>query len=263
VTTPFYTSKIIKAGALLADTKTLLSQWDTAVTTIDNLTYARQANIFGKASRSRVEDILVIFRQRYLHDPAVAAALVALAKGQIAGESLNRILYFHAAQADALLHDAVTDLLAGLQANGRSQISSDQVQQWLKEQIAHGKMPSAWSDETIERVAQGLLSALRDFGVLQGAANKRLAPGYLPVAAFAYVAFYLHQSQPSGRLLLEHPEWQLFFLPQSGVERYFVEAQLHRLLDYHAAGSVVRVAFPAATLEEYAHVILERAHQPA
>ena len=263
MTNPTYTSKIIKAGALLADTKTLLAQWDTAETIPNNLAHARQTNIFGKASRSRVEDILAIFRQRYLSDPAVAAALVALVKGQVAHETLNRILYFHAAQSDALLYNAVTDLLAGLQANGRTHISSEQVQQWIRTQIAQGKTTSDWSDHTISRAARTILSTLRDFGVLQGAAHKQLAPAYLPVAAFAYVAFFLQQSQPSGRLLLEHPAWRLFFLPRVGVERYFVAAQVHHLLHYHAAGSVVRVSFPVATLEEYAHVILERAHQPA
>lgn len=262
-TSVLYTSKIIKAGALLADTKMLLSQWDMSTSVAGNLTHARQANIFGKASRSRVEDILIIFRQRYLTNPTVAAALATLVKGQIAHEALNRILYFHATQADALLHDAVTDLLTGVQANGRSHISSYQMQQWIRSQIAQGKTSSAWSDHTVSRAARTILSALRDFGILQGANHKQLIPGYLPIAAFAYVAFYLQQSQPSGRLLLEHPEWQLFFLPRAGVERYFIEAQLHRLLDYHAAGSVVRVTFPAETLEKYAHVILERAHQPA
>jgi hypothetical protein len=32
------------------------------------------------------------------------------------------------------------------------------------------------------------------------------------------------------------------------------------LLDYHAAGSVVRIVFPSESIEEYVHVILERAH---
>ena len=64
-----YSSKIIKAGALLPDTKTLLSQWDRSATVQANLARIRQENVFGKASRSRVEDILAIFRQRYLTDP--------------------------------------------------------------------------------------------------------------------------------------------------------------------------------------------------
>ena len=62
-----YSSRIIKAGALLSDTKTLLSHWDTASPVSDNLARIRLENVFGKASRSRVEDIVAIFRQRVSH----------------------------------------------------------------------------------------------------------------------------------------------------------------------------------------------------
>src|SRR4051794_15639652 len=60
-----YTSRIIKAGALLDDTKTLLAHWDTQASVPENLDRVRRENVFGKASRSRVEDILAVFRQRY------------------------------------------------------------------------------------------------------------------------------------------------------------------------------------------------------
>ena len=61
-----YTSRIIKAGALLSDTKLLLESWDETSDVKSNLERIRRENIFGKTSRSRVEDILAIFRQRYL-----------------------------------------------------------------------------------------------------------------------------------------------------------------------------------------------------
>jgi hypothetical protein len=35
----------------------------------DNIDRIRRDNLFGKASRSRVEDILAIFRQRNLAEP--------------------------------------------------------------------------------------------------------------------------------------------------------------------------------------------------
>ena len=62
-----YASKIIKAGALIGDTKTLLSHWHVAASVDENLNRLRRENVFGKASRSRVEDMLAIFRQRYLY----------------------------------------------------------------------------------------------------------------------------------------------------------------------------------------------------
>ena len=123
-----------------------------------------------------------------------------------------------------------------------------------------GKTTTKWSDITIRRVAQELLATSRDFGVLQGAVNKRIAPAYLSVQAFAYIAFYLRRQQASGVKLVELPDWKLFFLPREGVERFLMEAHQHGLLEYHAAGTVIRLAFPADTLEEYANVLVKGTH---
>lgn len=257
---PPYTSKIIKASALLDDTKTLLSHWDVDATVPDNLDRIRRENIFAKASRSRVEDILAVFRQRYLVEPDVINALVVLVKNRFPAASLDRVLYFHAARADALLHDAVTEILMPMQAQGITDIESVAVQRVLAKWVEKGLTTTAWSENTTVRVAQGLLSTLRDFGVLQGAVNKKIAPAYMPVTAFAYIAFYLKQHQPSGAKLLEHPDWKLFFLSRELVERFFLEANQHHLLEYHAAGTVTRLTFPADTLEEYANVLAQKSH---
>ena len=175
-------------------------------------------------------------------------------------EGLNCILYFHATQSDQLLHDVVTEMLASLHRLGRSDVSVNDVKNWVSKQIAQGRTQSPWSDTTITRCAREVLSTLRDFGILQGAVKKRLAPIYLPVEAFAYIALYLRQNQPSGERLIHEPEWQLFFLSHKAVEHFFMEAHQHRLLEYYAAGSIVRITFPTESIEEYAHVIATRPH---
>ena len=55
-----YSSKILKSGALLAETKILLANWDASITVVENLDRFERDNILGKASRSRVKDILEI-----------------------------------------------------------------------------------------------------------------------------------------------------------------------------------------------------------
>jgi len=255
-----YTSRIIKAGALLPDTKTLLSHWDLTESVPTNLQRLQRENVFGKASRSRVEDIVGIFRQRYLTEPSVTRALVTLVKMRLPASALDRILYFHAAKADRLLHDVVSEILGPMSAKGLSDISVDEIQKTVARWVKEGKTTSAWNENTTCRVTQGLMSALRDFGILQGAVHKRIAPAFLPVEAFAYVTFYLKQHQPSGAKLVEHPDWRLFFLPREGVERLLFEAHQRGLLEYHAAGSVTRLSFPVPTLEEYAHVLAQAAH---
>jgi hypothetical protein len=253
-----YSSRIIKAGALLADTKTLLLHWDTAAAVEENLRRIRQENPFGKASRSRVEDILAVFRQRYLTDEEVIKGLVVLVRRGLPAASLDRILYFHAARSDLLLHDVVTAWLVPLQGRGIADIDVDDLRKLLSTWVAEGKTGGEWSEETTRRVAQGLLSTLRDFGVLRGAVNKRIAPAYLPATAFAYIMFHLKRHQPSGAKLVEHPDWRLFFLSREAVERFLFEAHQRGLLEYHAAGSVTRLTFPAVSLEEYANVLAQR-----
>lgn len=255
---PPYSSKIIKAGALIGDTKTLLLHWNVGASVAENLGRVQRENIFGKASRSRVEDILAVFRQRYLSDESVTRALVTLVRAKFPAAALDRLFYFHSAQSDRLLHDAVVEILAPMQAQGISEIGLWDIERPLNDWVKEGKTAGPWGEITLRRVAQELLAALRDFGVLQGASKKRIAPAFLPIEAFAYIAFYLKQRQPSGAKLIELPDWKLFSLPSNGVERLLFEAHQRELLDYHVAGSVSRLTFPANTLEEYAHVLSQR-----
>jgi len=173
-----YTSKIIKAGALIGDTKTLLSHWDTSESVAENIDRIQRENVFGKASRSRVEDILAIFRQRYLAEECVTKALVSLVRGKFPAAALERVFYFHSARADQLLHDAVTQILVPMHERGLVDINVQEFQRSIAKWVAEGKTTGHWSEPTITRIAQGLLSAMRDFGVLQGAVNKKIAPSF-------------------------------------------------------------------------------------
>lgn len=254
-----YTTKIIKAGALLPDTKAVLAHWNPECSIAENLRKIRYHNLLGKTSRSRAEDILAIFRQRYLYDESVAKALACLVRNGCSSNSIDKILYFHAARADSLLRDVVLEILIPQWAQGVTQVSVAELHRKLWQWVAAGKTTTVWSEGTLRRVVQGLLATLRDFGVLQGAVQKRIAPAYLPLQAFCYIAFYLKQNQMSGFKLLDKKEWKLFFLSREGVERFLVESHQHGLLEYHAAGSVTRLTFPASTLEEYADVLAHAA----
>jgi hypothetical protein len=259
-TLPPYSSKIIKAGALLPDTRLLLAHWDLTEGVSTNLLRFQQTNLLGKASRSRATDILAIFRQRYLADRQELAALVTLVQADVSPAVLVPILYFLTLQADPLLRDVVEQVLTPMLGRGDTQVHTAEVVRWLGEQARAGRTQGAWSEPTQVRIAQGILATLRDFGVLHGKVNKRVATLYLPVPSFAFLAFLLNKKQRSGERLLHHPAWRVFFLAEPAVERLFLEAHQERLLEYHAAGRVIRIEFPAERLEEYAHALTQRPH---
>jgi len=132
---------------------------------------------------------------------------MALVRGKLPPEALDRVLFFHSARADRLVFDTVTEIIGPMQAQGLVDINALEFQARLAKWVKEGKTSGPWSESTIVRVAQSLLSSLRDFGVLTGAMNKKIAPPFLAIEAFAYIAFYLKQHQPSGAKLLELPDW--------------------------------------------------------
>lgn len=139
IAVPLYSSKIIKAGALLSDTKAFLNSWDPGQSVKENLQRVRRQNLMSKTSRSRAEDILAIFRQRYLAEKNVAGALATIVKRQSNGNTLDRILYFHAVRADALLHDVVIELLAPQWSRGIMEIDNNEIESALKKWVEQGK----------------------------------------------------------------------------------------------------------------------------
>ncbi len=117
-----------------------------------------------------------------------------------------------------------------------------------------------WSQTVTAKVARGVLATLRDFGILEGTVKKRIAPVYLPVESFAYIAFALQQEGASGPHLVHHQDWLLFLFSPSVVEHMFLEADRHGLLHFQAAGKIVRIDFPVHSFEEMANVVAARAH---
>ena len=51
--------------------------------------------------------------------------------------------------------------------------------------------------------------------------------------------------------------WEAFYMTPFDVERVLIEASGHKLLQYNAAGRVIRIDYPAQSAEEYARVITQ------
>jgi hypothetical protein len=252
------TSKIIKATALLQDTMAFFEAYDPSISKEQNVQQALSSNIFGKASRSRVNDILTIFKKRYLYDTQVAASLSFMVKEGFSFSALKNILYFHTARSDKLVYDMVTKVLYTLYLEGEKDVSINYVADIVRRWVEEKKTAANWSEGTITSVAQHLLTTLRDFDILEGGTHKQIAPAYLHLGSFAYISFYLLQECKRSEEVLLHSDWKLFFFDTSQVERYFLDAHQYKLLHYQAAGSTVRLDYPTANLKEYVHVILKR-----
>jgi hypothetical protein len=253
ITQKHYTTKILKTTALVNDTSIFLSYWDSQKTKQQNLEIIRNENLFNKKSRSRVNDILNIFQQRFLFNDDVIHSLSYLQKKGASKEMILPLIYYFSARNDTLLYDFVVEFLQPMYEDGQREIPIHLAENILRKWIQEGKTTGTWSDETITNVAQHALAALRDFHMLEGVVKKRIAPIFVPDGIFAYIAMFMSLNGISGERLVKSREWRLFFLPPQLVERFFMSCHQEGYLSYHVAGPVYRIEFPYNTLEELCH----------
>lgn len=256
----FYNSRLQKGGALLEDMRLLVRNWHNGGINGQRDTVVAE-NLLGKHTRARAADILrYTFLPRFVNGrPPQAWKIVrALEDRNFPVEILRPVYYWITARNERLLYDFVCTELLHYSKSQAQRITTDEVCGWISAQLATcGKR---WSPTVTAKVARGVLATLRDFGILEGVGKKRIAPVYLPVESFAYIAFVLHQEGASGPHLVHHSDWALFLFSPPVVEHMFLEADRNGFLRFQAAGKIIRIDFPASSFEEMADVIAARAH---
>ena len=247
-----YSTRIIKGGALLEESRRFVESWDDELTTEINLEQFLTQNLLGKRSRSRAEDTIAILRQRFVEPgPEIIRALRSLT---IRADSFRDACYFETARNDELLAYTAAQALRRLRDRGGSMIRVSDLERELLERPPDETI-RAWGQSTRTRVIHGLLSALRDFGVLAGRANKRIAPSHITFTGFVYVLGRLRQLTSSSHELVTSDTWGWWLLDDSQVRSQLLEADREGVLRYRDAGSTVRIDWRIDGLEEVVRAV--------
>ncbi len=256
-----YTARLLKGGALLPKMRLLVRQWSPQIAPSSLAVQLHHRQVLGLASPQRIHDVIAdVFVPRYVkgRPPNAWRYLRRFEDVDAPLPVVRPLYYFYAARAEALLGDFVRQTLYTYYLDGLITVRVEDVLRFLDEAEKDGRIPEPWSQSVRLRIAQHLLAALRDFGVLEGRARKRIAAPYLPVLSFAHIAFLLAQER-GGAAVFQHPDWRLFLLRPQAVERLFLEADRDGLLRYSAAGSIVRIDFPEEDLDGYSRFLAARA----
>ena len=251
-----YTAKIIRAPALIHDTKVFLSCWDEALSVDENIQKAISDNIFARPARFYVKQFLTAFRERYVFGDERDAALRKLVRRGKDNAVIDRILYYYTTHADNLLYDFVVNYIFAAQSRGVEYISTKDAQEYTKKLSDEGKTSSKWGDTVCNRVARNILTSLRDFHILEGNVKKRIAPVYLPIEAFLYIAFSIGREVNSGDKVVNHQDWKLFLIDTATVERLFLEAHQRGFLSYQTAGNLMRIEYRFKSIGEVVDAIV-------
>ena len=167
-------------------------------------------------------------------------------------QAFREACYYETSRADDLLAAFAEGPLWGWWHEGRLAIAVDDALGWLRRLADDGKVP-AWSESVQTRTAQGLLSTMRDFGVLQGVSKghrKEIAAPSLSPRGFAYVAWREHEQGASSRALATSAVWRRWLLDEALVDDLFMQAARLGVLRVSRVGSAVRVDWLVHSLAE-------------
>lgn len=238
-----YSTQVIKGGALIAETFTLIQRWDPRNSPDDNLDHLLSTRALGKPTLKREKDTLEVLRRRYVDpDDGERVRLLKLAHENGMGrEPLLNILLYYAMRADPLVHHFCADYLYPIWKDGGYTVNTNDLTQHLIDLSTGDPEGDGWSPPTARRVAQGLLSLARDFGLLHGVNPKKLNPPRLAFPAFVYIAYDLHFQGEPNKLVAESDIWHAYFHDSKRVEDLLVRAQHEDYMQYNRAGSTVRI----------------------
>jgi len=255
-----YKARFHHSGAMINEMLILIRHFDETLSREEWIRQIIESNLLGKNTRSWLREIIVNnFYPRFVNGviPNAYKHIRILDKKGVPLEILKAIMYYHTALWDEFIYDYITLHLFEKYFSGQTFISAKDVYDYI-ETIPEEKFYKHWNDYVKRRLSRGVMATLRDFGILEGRNQKKIANFHLPLEVFLYIAYLLQLRYQSGDKIVSHRDWRLFLLTERNVDRLFLHAHQENLLKYQAAGGIIRIEFFAQNLEELLNAIAER-----
>lgn len=241
--TQLITARLAAAGSRRGELEALLHAAPSDATPSELHTLVVDANVTGKGSAASRDKVWRQLKQNYVLDPAVSeyrALRQALDATSVASER-GLLLYLLFARGDRLFRDLTLASVSPFLSQSGTPIQVEQVQATLERLIGKER---AWSEETRVTARQHALSALKDFGVLEGGTRKRTArlhPGP-QVTLFAARLALLEGLSP--RQTLASAWFALLGLDSEGAWELLREAASMGVLACRRQANVVEIELP-------------------
>lgn len=243
-----YSTRNLAKGACITEAASVFAAVRNGLTVVQLRDGAYSGKLLpqrGRASRERVWASL--YQRYFVHGVAwvVAALSDAFAKGQQSPEFVS-LLYLHYAIRDRLTFDFVTQVLWDKGYASRPVIQRTDVLDLLDQAATEQPQISRWTEISRRKLANSILTALRDFGVLQGIRNKILVRPFLPLGTAEHLLRILIAEGRRGRQVLEDTTWRLFMLGPEDVAGVLAKLAQAGRIRFEKAGRTVVLETPPA-----------------
>jgi hypothetical protein len=249
-----YSSRNSSKGALLTEAKILFSYLAKG----NPLDSARQGvfqdNIFVKKTHQTRKRCWEVLHSRYFpqsEDSEQIHPIIALFRIKASEKMKQGILYYHFAISDLFSYEGTTELIYNLYRRGQTNIAPRDIHEFLDTKTKSHPEINTWSPQTRLSLVSHYLSAMRDFGILEGKNQKRVRRPTVEEDLFLYIVTYLRDCGKSPKAILVNDDFKLFLLSQQEVEFRLIEAQRKGGIHFQRAGHIVSLDLPWRSILEY------------
>jgi hypothetical protein len=239
-------------GAMIDETYAVFAAWDFARSKRENLDRLRDENFIGASSATWLRDVAKVLNRRFEPDGR-DRALVVLAKSGCDLAEWKPLLLWHITRDEFLVRDFLQNWLFPAYDSGAFRVRPEELHAYLQGIGTRGATTEhAWTEQTMKRVAAGLLKIAVDFGLLRGSVVKEFASFHLPERSFVYLLHALRDEKLSPSKVVGSPDWRMFLMRPGDVEHELLRLHQFRKLEYQVAGSLVQLSLPCTSSREYA-----------
>jgi hypothetical protein len=249
-----YSSRNSSKGALLTEAKVLFSHLAKG----NSLGSARQGvfqdNIFVKKTNQTRKRCWEVLHSRYFpqgEDLEQIHPIIALFRTKASEKIKQGVLYYHFAISDLFSYEVTTELIYDWYRRGLTNVAPRNIHEFLDfKKKVHPEI-NKWSPQTRLSLVSHYLSAMRDFGILEGKNQKRVHRTTVEEDLFLYILTYLRDCGKSPKAILGNDDFKLFLLSQQEVEFRLIEAQRKGGIHFQRAGHIVSLDLPWRSILEY------------
>lgn len=200
-------------GALLAEAHAVFRALGSGASVAEVHAASLAGRILRQRTRETRRHIWNALRHRYFAwtPPRwVLADLTDAAQGEVTDARFVGLAYVHYARRDRLTFQFVTEKLSAFWKAKTLEVRREDVLDFLADCGSREVRVRGWRESTRKKLAGNVLSALRDFGLLEGVQRKKIRRPVVPPEVALHLCRLLCGEGLRGRAVVEAPDWRLF-----------------------------------------------------
>lgn len=248
--TPEWSQRLLRKGVLVQETYRLFADWDFAQTVEENL----GRGLLGRqATEGWDKEVLATVRRR-VRDFDQIRPLIVLARRGMPVLDWRDCLRLWVGATEEPFHTFATSWLFDERAKGRAEVRSEDLTGVVDLVAAQRPgSPAPISDYSRIRAARDLLKTAVDLGLLEGAGSARtFSTVAMSDDVLVFYAQMIADLEGDPSRVPASKLWRLAYLGPQDVHLTLLHLHQFRRLDYQAAGSLIQLALPSPSAEQYA-----------